>query len=114
MGGMKDTIGDTPYALTYPQHPGFKTGGTSQEAARSMLPNARTLCAASLREIKAAPRGLTADQVAEILQQSDHAIRPRITELSKHGLIENSGRFGINKSRRRAIIWIVTEKGRLV
>lgn len=34
--GVKDTLGDTAYGSIYPTEPGYKTGDTSQAAAKKM------------------------------------------------------------------------------
>jgi predicted transcriptional regulator len=80
----------------YPNRPGFKQYGTSQEAADAIEPQAHTLRGKALAEIKAAGRhGLTADEVADQLGRSVLSIRPRVSELLVLGLIER------NRQRRK-------------
>lgn len=89
----------------YPNAPGFKVGGTSQEAAGRMAPAAKTLRARALACIARAPRGLTADEVAAELRASPFAVRPRVTELNRLGLIERAEGRGRNTSGMTATIW---------
>ena len=80
----ENAYGDTP--APYPKSPGFKTGGTSQEAARKFKAHAYALSAHVLVEIIAAPS--TADEVASKLGQNVLAVRPRLSELFAQGKIE--------------------------
>lgn len=83
----------------YPNRPGFKQYGTSQEAADAIEPHADTLRGKALAAIRAAgPDGLTADEVADCLDRSVLSIRPRISELLEVGLIERNGHRRKNKS----------------
>ena len=85
---------------TYPNRPGFKQhGGTSQDAAEAIEPRADTLRGKALAVIKTAgPRGLTADEAADIMDRSVLSIRPRISELLELGLIERNGQRRKNSS----------------
>lgn len=78
--------GDSP--APYPRSPGFKTGGTSQEAAVKFRTHAEGLRMAVLDVIEKAPNGLTADEVAAELKQTVLAVRPRVSELYNLGAIE--------------------------
>jgi predicted ArsR family transcriptional regulator len=48
---------------------------------------------------------LSADQVAAAMGETVLSIRPRLSELAKKGLIEDSGRRAVNASGKRAIVW---------
>ena len=87
----------------YPQAPGAKRDGTSQEAADAITDRAAPLRAA----VRAALRAdkLTADECAAVLGQSVLSIRPRVTELFKMGEIEDAGERRKNASGRNAIVW---------
>ena len=87
----------------YPQAPGAKRDGTSQEAADAITDRAATLRAAVRAALKADK--LTADECADVLGQSVLSIRPRVTELSKMGEIEDAGERRKNASGRNAIVW---------
>ena len=60
----------------------------------------RLLCLDVLREHNA-----TADEVAGILSRSVLAIRPRISELCRHGLIRDTMLRRPNTSGKLAIVW---------
>lgn len=47
----------------------------------------------------------TADEIAEILEESILSIRPRISELNKAGIIEDTGIRRINDSGNSAKVW---------
>ena len=84
---MTDLFDWTP-PPKYPNAPGFKTGGTSRDAARKMAPRARTLrdqVWATLRNVY--PTGLTADEVATRIGRSVLSVRPRLSELAAAGKI---------------------------
>ena len=65
-------------------------------------PTLRELCKAALQ---ASDAGLTADEVAEVLDQSILSIRPRLTELGRLGDIEDTGERRKNQSGKKAIVW---------
>lgn len=93
---------------TYPNTPGYKSPGTSQEAAAAMkkqAANLRDLVEAAFFE--AGPTGLTPDEVALKLNKSVLAIRPRITELGPmhFNKIERTGERRNNTSGMRAAVW---------
>lgn len=94
--------------LLYPNKPGFKAKGTSEEASDSMQSTAKTLRESSLRALQGS-KGLTADEVASTLSQSILAIRPRLSELKLKGLIKDSGLRRKNHSGRNAVVWIIDE-----
>jgi hypothetical protein len=83
-----DLFGNLP-PQPYPASPGFKSGGTSQEAARAIERSASKVRDTALKEFQAAgAHGLTPDECAKLLGHSVLYIRPRCTELKKLGLIE--------------------------
>ena len=93
-------------ALTYPNHPGAKVGGTSQDAADAMAEHAPTLRERCLDLI--ASRGdLTTDEAAELLNVSVLAVRPRFSELRTMGKIEQTGDRRTNESGMTANVWRV-------
>jgi DNA-directed RNA polymerase specialized sigma24 family protein len=94
--------------LFYPLAPGFKTGGTSKNAARAIAGDAKLLREQAYSAIVAAgSRGLTADEVAEKLGCSVLSIRPRCSELRTAGRIVPSGDRRKNVSGLRAAVWRV-------
>lgn len=88
---------------TYPDAPGFKREGTSQEAATAIASRGRQLRQKALEIIKTTPH--TADEVASTLGESILSIRPRCSELARLGKIQDSGERRLNTSFKRAIVW---------
>lgn len=103
MGRMKETfLDDRPY----PQTPGWKAPGTSQEAATSTRGRKAALQARVIEAFTAAGKaGLTADQAASKIGESVLAVRPRVSELSEMGLIEKTGSRRPNASGLNATVW---------
>jgi len=89
--------------ITYPVLPGFQNDSTSRDAANSMLPELSFLRSECARILKGGD--FTADEVADAIGRSVLAIRPRITELYKLELIDDTGRRRPNDSGRKAIVW---------
>lgn len=96
-----------PENLTYPDAPGFKVSGPSEQAATSIAGVARTLRDRVLWTIAAAPHGLTADEVAARLHKSILSVRPRVSELRRQGEIRQTSKRGKNESGMSASVWIV-------
>lgn len=90
--------------FTYPNSPGHRNRDTSREAAES-LGNVTLIRNRAYQRIAALPR--TADEVATSLGMSVLSVRPRVTELYKLNLIEDSGDRRKNASGRKAIVWRV-------
>ncbi len=100
-------IGDLPL-FRYPLSPGFKTEGTSKDAALAVSSRASVLRERVHAEIAAAGRsGLTADQVAARLGESVLSVRPRLSELYRAcpPRIEPTGERRTNDSRLKAKCW---------
>ena len=87
----------------YPQFPGFKEATTSREAAASMARQAPRLRDQCRQALRAGPA--TADEIAERLNLSILAVRPRITELHLLGAITETGERRFNSSGRRAKVY---------
>jgi predicted transcriptional regulator len=94
-------------ALAYPDVPGAKRNGTSTDAAFDMRPRAPTLRTQVL--ILLAQGAKTADECAEIMGKTVLAIRPRLSELVKQGLIHDTGDTRENISGVRATVWAAGE-----
>jgi len=93
-------------APAYPDVAGHQSGsGTSEEAARSMDGELKGLRAECYHALGCADRGFTADEVAIVVGRTVLAIRPRITELRRLGLIFDTGERRVNISGRRAAVW---------
>ena len=54
--------------------------------------------------------GLTAEEAAGILHMDRVSVQPRLSELKALGLVKDSGLRRINpSSRKRAVVWVLTE-----
>ena len=95
--------------LIYPEAPGFKISGPSQQAAEAVGGNASKLRAAVLAQFAAYPSGATADEVAKDLNLSVLSVRPRVSELNRNGLIEQTGSRRRNHSGMTATVWRVVQ-----
>lgn len=92
--------------LTYPNSPGFKVPGTSQEAAFAIKGRSDILRANCLKALSMiGPH--TADETADRIGESVLAVRPRFSELLALGLIEDTGIRRPNASGRNATVWRV-------
>ena len=87
----------------YPDAAGYKKAGTSQEAAKSIEPAAKLLRQRVLEVLRREPK--TADEVAAYLGENILSIRPRLSELSKRGQIEETGDRRRNGSGKFAAVW---------
>jgi predicted Rossmann fold nucleotide-binding protein DprA/Smf involved in DNA uptake len=76
--------------------PGFKERTTSRDAAKAVSSRAKTLREKVLQAIKTRP--MTADEVAAFIGEDILAIRPRVSELKKMGLITPTNTRRANKS----------------
>jgi predicted transcriptional regulator len=92
----------------YPDAPGFKEEGTSNEAARKIEPRAGTLRELAYATISHSSAGLTADEVAARMGETVLAIRPRLTELKLAGRIVRTGQRRRNISGMNAAVWCCT------
>jgi hypothetical protein len=91
--------------LGYPEAPGFKAAGPSEQAGSAVANMAKTLRHQVLRTIAAAPQGLTADEVADKLNKSVLSVRPRVSELHRQGEIRQTTVRGTNASGMTASVW---------
>ena len=92
--------------LNYPETPGFKTSGTSQEAASDISDAAKNL-RKDVFTLLTNGGPYTADECAAILGKSILAIRPRLSELWKHGYIIKTKIRRKNASGKSAICWAI-------
>lgn len=87
----------------YPDRPGFKSAGTSKEAAKIAMSASKTIRERVLEELRHQP--LTPDEAAVRLSLSVLAVRPRFSELAKKGLIIRTGDQRQNASGLKADVW---------
>lgn len=93
--------------LIYPDAPGFKVPGPSEQAAEAIASTARKLRAAVLAQFAQYPGGATADEVAKDLNLSVLSVRPRVSELNRNGSIEQTAARRRNASDMTATVWRV-------
>lgn len=87
----------------YPDVPGARRRDTSKAAADAIAPRVGSLRERVLACVKLKPG--TPERIANILGEPVMNIRPRLSELSKTGLVKDSGRRGKAMGGRKAIIW---------
>jgi predicted ArsR family transcriptional regulator len=93
--------------LIYPDAPGFKASGPSQQAAEAIGSTANKMRAAVLARFATYPNGATADEVAKDLNLSVLSVRPRVSELKRMGKIQQTGARHKNDSGMTATVWQV-------
>lgn len=91
--------------LIYPDAPGFKASGPSEQAAKSISGTANKMRAAVLAKLAQYPAGATADEVAKDLNLSVLSVRPRVSELKRTGKIKQTGARRRNESGMTATVW---------
>lgn len=89
--------------LKYPSSPGWKKEGTSKDAARRMKKISISLREQVLEVLQR--EEMTADEAAAAIGKSILSIRPRLAELFKLGLIEETGARRLNDSGAFATVW---------
>ena len=95
------------FAAPYPSGPGHKGGDTSRGAAAGVAPGAKTLREMVLRGLKR--RGpSTPEEMAVWLRVDLMSIRPRFSELSATGAIEDTGERRQSRCGKRAKVWRAT------
>jgi hypothetical protein len=93
--------------LDYPTAANWKAQGTSALAAEAAAEKAPIWRARCLATIAAAPKGLTACQVADLLRHDIASTRPRVSERFKMGLIRKSEERRPTRWGCTAIVWVV-------
>lgn len=105
----RDLFGRRP-ATTYPDSPGHRGIDTSIEAADALASRLGTLQKLTLDFIaRRGAFGATSDECAAGLGIDRGSIQPRTSELSRKGLIIDSGLRRLNATRKRAIVWSLPE-----
>jgi hypothetical protein len=96
------SVGET---LTYPDAPGFKVSGPSEQAAEAIGGTANKMRAAVLAQFAQYPAGATADEIAKDLNLSVLSVRPRVSELKRAGKIKQTSARRKNESGMTATVW---------
>lgn len=95
--------------LIYPDAPGFKVSGPSEQAAKAITSKAAKMRATVLAQIAQYPGGATADEIAKDLDLSVLSVRPRVSELKRNGEIEQTGARRKNESGMTATVWRIAK-----
>jgi len=93
-------------SATYPEAPGYKaaTPKTSREAAEAVASAAAIVRERVLAMLSVFPDA-TPDEAAAFLSVDKLSVRPRFSELSLAGKIEDTGRRRKNASGKNAAAW---------
>jgi predicted ArsR family transcriptional regulator len=91
--------------LIYPDAPGFKVSGPSQQAAEAMSGIANRVTAEVLAQFALYPGGATADEIAKALNLSVLSVRPRVSELKRTGKIKPTSARCKSQSGMTATVW---------
>jgi hypothetical protein len=90
----------------YPDGPGFKVSGPSEQAATRIAPTAAAMRATVLKVYaNTYPQGLTVDEVATALHLSVLSVQPRVSELHRSGSLADTGSRRKNSSGMTATVW---------
>ncbi|RIK96984.1 MAG: hypothetical protein DCC74_09015 [Proteobacteria bacterium] len=89
----------------YPDAPGFKASGPSEDAADAIAPRAPRIRDSVLGVIANATAPVTADEVAAALGMSILTVRPRVSELHRMGEIRRANDRRCNSSGMTASTW---------
>lgn len=90
----------------YPNNPGSKVAGTSEDAAQQITKHAKTVRDRVRTFFEDHhPAGYTADQVAAALSVNILTVRSRVAELRRSGVIEPTDERRLNASGMFAICW---------
>jgi predicted ArsR family transcriptional regulator len=95
--------------LIYPDAPGFKVAGPSEQAAEAMGSTTNKMRAAVLAQFAVYRGGATADEIAKDLNLSILSVRPRVSELKRTGKIKQTGTRRKNESGMTATVWRIAE-----
>ncbi|OAE96748.1 hypothetical protein AYJ54_36320 [Bradyrhizobium centrolobii] len=91
---------------SYPDNPGWKAAGTSEDAAQEITSHAKTVRGRVLGFLtKRHPGAFSADEIAAALDENILTVRPRVSELRRSDLIEPTGERRANKSGMSATCW---------
>jgi hypothetical protein len=99
---------DSSAGAIYPDAPGHRHVDTSIAAAVALAPKLGRLQLMAQTAIRdAGAHGVTADELAALLELDRYTIQPRTSELRRKGLIRDSGQRRPNCTGKLAIVWIV-------
>lgn len=88
--------------------PGHRGVDTSAAAAGSLATSLGYLQAKVFRAIaEAGTRGLTTNELADVLRIDRGSVQPRTSELRAKGRIRDSRQRRLNANGKKAIVWVV-------
>lgn len=91
----------------YPSVPGHRGVDTSAAAAGSLATSLGYLQAKVFRAIaEAGTRGLTTNELADVLRIDRGSVQPRTSELRAKGRIRDSRQRRLNANGKKAIVWV--------
>jgi hypothetical protein len=85
---------------------------TERQAAVQVASRVTGLRKQALEALSRQTQGATGEELSLIMDEWLYSVKPRLTELARFGLVEDSGRRKVNKRNRREIIWQITDQGR--
>ena len=95
------------FAVKETPAPSVQGSKTSSDAAHSIEGGPRTKArSAVLEAIRKSVNGLTAEKISAITGYPGDTVRPRIVELVRLNLIEDSKRVSLTRSGRQAVLWV--------
>ena len=84
---------------------------TELAAAEFIAPKVTGLRLQALQSLASAQPGLTGSQVADRMGAWLYSVKPRLTELQRMGLVEDSGERAKNERKRQEVVWKITDAG---
>lgn len=85
---------------------------TERQAAVQVAPRVTGLRKQALEALSRQTQGATGEELSLIMDEWLYSVKPRLTELARFGLVEDSGRRKVNSRKRQEIIWQITDQGR--
>lgn len=85
---------------------------TERQAAELIASRVTGLRLVVLQILNDNPQGMTGEQVANKSEEWLYSIKPRITELCRYELVEDTGERIRNSRNRNEVVWSVTDKGK--
>jgi hypothetical protein len=85
---------------------------TEKQAAELIASRVTGLRLIVLQVLYDNPQGMTGEQVASKADEWLYSIKPRITELCRYELVEDTGDRIRNSRNRNEVVWAITDKGK--
>lgn len=85
---------------------------TEKQAAELIASRVTGLRLVVLQILHDNPQGMTGEQVSSKSGEWLYSIKPRITELCRYELVEDTGDRIRNSRNRNEVVWAITEQGK--